>query len=319
MYCGDEEFPFVLTLSARRMEADRTILFADIVNSTGITEAVGDSESRRHFASILGDLSAITQRRKGVVIKTIGDEIMCAFEERTEALTAAIEMQRALALKPALGGIPSAVKIGLHAGPVILENGDVFGDVVNVAARVISMAAGEQVLTTEETLTGTNQHAVPHRSLGRHQVRGRDEPLHLCEVLWRGETAAMTAVAPKLDALPAPEMIFRMGEATHSMTSASNEPLTLGRGNDATFVVDGSSASRAHAKIFRRGSRFYLEDHSTNGTFIKPRQGNPIFVHRDQVQLQGAGGISLGQAVSDDSPAHIEFETAYRERAPIGE
>lgn len=301
------------------MEADRTILFADIVNSTGITEAVGDSVSRRHFASILVELGEITSRLNGVVVKTIGDEIMCAFEQRIEGLTAAVDMQRALATKPALGGIPSAVKIGVHSGPVILEHGDVFGDVVNVAARVISMAAGEQVLTTEETLTGTSQHAVPHRSLGKHQVRGRDEPLHLCEVLWRGETAAMTAVAPKLDALPAPEMIFRMGETTHSMTSTSNDPLTLGRGVECSFVIDGSSASRAHAKIIRRGSRFYLEDHSTNGTFIQPRQGNPIFVHRDQVQLQGAGGISLGEAVSSEAPAHIEFETAYRETTPLGE
>ncbi len=103
------------------------------------------------------------------------------------------------------------------------------------------------------------------------------------------------------------------------MTSTSNEPLTLGRGTDCHFVVDGSSASRAHAKIVRRGSRFYLEDHSTNGTFIQPRQGTPVFVHRDQVQLQGAGGISLGEAVSDVSPAHIEFETAYRDTAPVGE
>jgi adenylate cyclase len=295
------------------MEADRTILFADICNSTGITEAVGDAESRQHFASILGELGDITRRLDGVVVKTIGDEIMCAFERPTDALAAAVDMQRALSIRPPVGGIPSAVKIGVHSGPVILEAGDVFGDVVNVAARVISLAAGEQVLTTGDTLDGTDHGDVPFRSLGNHQVRGRDGELHLCEVMWRGETAAMTAVAPKLDALPTPEIEFRMGDRLISMTANANQPITLGRGEESSFVVPGNSASRAHARIVRRGTRFYLEDHSTNGTYMKPNDGNEIFVHRDEVQLQGAGRIRLGEPVSVKGPLDIEFETVYRD------
>lgn len=299
------------------MEADRTILFADICNSTGITEAVGDVESRRHFATILGRLGEITAESRGLVIKTIGDEIMCSFEAAADALSAAVDMQRALSTMPSLGGIPSAVKIGVHSGPVILEGGDVFGDVVNVAARVISLAAAQQVLTTGDTLERADAAEVPHRSLGHHQVRGRDTELHLLEVLWRGETAALTAVAPKLDSLPTPEMHLRLGGQTIPMTSSTNEPVTLGRGAECSVVVASHSASRAHARVMRRGTRFYLEDHSTNGTYVKPEDGAEIFVHRDQVLLQGSGRIRLGEPISVRGPLDIEFETVYRDsRAP---
>ncbi len=295
------------------MDAERTILFADISNSTGITEAIGDADSRRHFSTILGRLGKIAATHDGVVVKTIGDEIMCAFEEAQSGLHAAIDMQRAMVSQPPIGGIPSAVKIGVHSGPVILENDDVFGDVVNVAARVISLAAAEQLLTSGDTLVGVDPHEIPFRSLGHHQVRGREEELHLCEVLWRGETAAMTAVAPKLDALPTPEMEFRVGDQTASLTATSNEPLTLGRGRECSLVVPGSAASRAHAKVLRRGSRFYLEDHSTNGTYVLPHEGSEIFVHRDQVLLQGSGRIRLGEPLSLRDPEDIEFETVYRD------
>lgn len=293
------------------MEADRTILFADICNSTGITEAVGDAESRRHFSTILTRLGEITSNLGGEVVKTIGDEIMCSFEKPDDALSAAVDMQRALSTMPSVGGIPSAVKIGVHSGPVIIENNDVFGDVVNVAARVISLAASEQVLTTGDTLEQLDVVGVPHRSLGNHQVRGRDTELHLCEVLWRGETAALTAVAPKLDALPTPEMHVRLGQLQIPMTSSTNEPVTLGRGAECSVVVPSSSASRAHARVMRRGTRFYLEDHSTNGTYVKPDEGAEIFVHRDEVILQGTGRIRLGEPVSVPGPLDIEYETVY--------
>ena len=295
------------------MEADRTILFADICDSTGFTETLGDTESRKHIASILDDLAVVTQQQNGVVIKTIGDEIMCAFETPVEGIIAAVAMQRALAGRPYGNGVPSRVKIGVHSGPVILEGGDVFGDVVNVAARVISLAAANQVLTTGQTLDGVDAPDLTFRSLGKHQVRGRDEELDLCEVLWRGETSAMTALAPKLAALPTAELELRMGEQTLSMTKSSSEPSTLGRGGECTFTIPGGSVSREHAKVVRRGSRFYLEDHSANGTYVKPRDGNEIFVHRDEVQLQGAGRIRLGEPLSVPGPLDIGYEVVYRD------
>ena len=302
---------FCVTYLSETMEADRTILFADIVDSTGITEAIGNVASRSFIAEVLDELASITESVGGTVIKTIGDEIMTSFESPMDGISAAVDMQRAVAVRPSVEGNPCRIRIGLHAGSVLMEAGDVFGDVVNVAARVVGLAAGEQVLTTGSTMERVEKDAVPFRSLGVHGVRGRDERLHLCEVLWRGETAQMTVVAPKLERLPAAELHIQLGDQELSLKGDSGDSLSLGRGQECSLVVPSTNASRAHADVLCRGGRFYLDDHSTNGTYVRPDGANEIFVHRDQVQLQGSGLIRLGEPIAIKGPLDIEFRTEY--------
>lgn len=293
------------------MEAERTVLFADVCDSTGIAEALGNVASRSIITEILGKLRVVTEAMNGTVIKTIGDEIMVAFESPMDGIAAAVDMQRAVSAMAPVNGIHARVRIGLHSGKVLLENGDLFGDVVNVSARVVAMAAGEQVLTTGTTIEMIGDGLVPFRSLGVHGVRGRDERLHLCEVLWRGETAQMTVVAPKLDRMPKAELEIRLGDKVLKLKGDAKEALSIGRGAECSLVVPSSSASRAHADVLSRGGRFYLDDHSTNGTYVKPEGANEVFVHRDQALLQGSGLIRLGEPISVKGPLDIEYSTRY--------
>lgn len=293
------------------MEAERTVLFADVCDSTGIAEALGNVASRTIITEILGKLRAATEAVGGTVIKTIGDEIMSAFESPMDGIAAAVDMQRAVSAMLPVNGIHARVRIGLHSGTVLLEGGDLFGDVVNVSARVVNMAAGEQVLTTGTTIEKIAEGLVPYRSLGVHGVKGRDERLHLCEVLWRGETAQMTVMAPKLDRVPNAELEIRLGDHVLSLKGDAKEQLTIGRGAECSLVVPSSSASRAHADLLSRGGRFYLDDHSTNGTYVKPEGANEVFVHRDQALLQGAGLIRLGEPISVKGPLDIEYRIRY--------
>jgi class 3 adenylate cyclase len=291
------------------MEAERTILFADVCDSTGITEALGNVASRSYIAEILDELGAITRSARGTVVKTIGDEIMSAFQAPLDGIAAAVDMQRAVSRMPPLNGIPPRVRIGLHSGSVLLENGDFFGDVVNVSARVVGLAAAEQVLTTATTIEHAGDGLLPHRSLGVHGVKGRDERLHLCEILWRGETAQMTVVAPKLSSMHHAVLVIQLGDQELCLEGSSVDTLTVGRGAECSLVVPSTSASRAHADVVTRGGRFYLEDHSTNGTYVRPDGADEVFVHRDQVHLQGSGLVRLGEPISVKGPLDIEYRT----------
>ena len=291
----------------------RTILFADVCNSTGITEAIGDAESREFIGELLAELSVITEAQGGGVVKTIGDEIMSSFETPLQGISAAVDMQRAINARPPFAGMKTAIRVGLHAGPVIIENDDVFGDVVNVSARIAGLSAADQVLTTLETIQAAGDQALPHRSLGVHGVKGRDEQLNLCEVLWRGETAQMTVVAPKLELGPKPELEIVLGKERRSLESETGSTLSIGRGAECDLVVPIASASRAHANLMCRAGRFYLEDHSTNGTYVRPEGEREMFVHRDQVLLQGAGLIRLGEPIAVKGPLDIEYRTLYQD------
>ena len=291
----------------------RTILFADVCNSTGITEAIGDTESRKLIGELLDELSAITEAQGGAVVKTIGDEIMSSFETPLQGISAAVDMQRAVNARPPISGMKTAIRVGLHSGPVIIEKDDVFGDVVNVSARIAGLSAADQVLTTQETVEAAGDQALPFRSLGVHGVRGREEQLKLCEVLWRGETAQMTVVAPKLDLGPKPELVIVLGQERRSLTGDPGITLSMGRGVECDVVVPIASASRAHANVVCRAGRFYLEDHSTNGTYVRPEGEREMFVHRDQVLLQGSGLIRLGEPIAVKGPLDIEYRTMYQD------
>jgi class 3 adenylate cyclase len=290
------------------MQVDRTILFADVCGSTRLIEALGDDQGWQVIGGVLQELKGVTELFRGTVIKTIGDEILSAFESPLDAISAAVDMQRAMQERTAPHGHPIEIQIGLHAGPVLFEAGDVFGDVVNVAARVTAISAAAQVLTTWHTLAQAQEAGIPTRSLGEHDVKGREERLHLHEILWREETAQLTILAPKIDKDWANRVELRVGDQVQLMSSGSVESLTLGRGARNALVVPDTEASRAHAMISARSGRFYLSDHSTNGTYVLPDGGTEIFIHRDEVLLQGTGSIRLGGAFSETGPVDIRYE-----------
>src|SRR6188508_3364201 len=125
----------------------QTILFADVAGSTRLFETKGDVEARRLCSMVLDALSVICQQYGGRVIKTIGDEIMCTIPTALDGLLAARDMQRKMARDINF----------VRDGPALEENGDVYGDAVNTAARMASLAKREQIVTTASTVTGVDK------------------------------------------------------------------------------------------------------------------------------------------------------------------
>src|SRR5690606_6059905 len=117
-----------------------TILFADVSGSTRLFEQRGDVEARRLIANVLDALTEVASRHGGKVIKTIGDEIMCTFPGAMQGVLAACDMQRRLAHDPEFVKDNLAIRVGLHHGDALVEDGDVYGDAVNTAARMASLA-----------------------------------------------------------------------------------------------------------------------------------------------------------------------------------
>ena len=119
------------------------ILFADISGSTGLYEKLGDERAHKLVSTCISTLSDVIARHNGTIIKTIGDEVMCTFDQAGQAVEAAMDMHKAVSTIPSVSSRKNAspnIRVGLHVGPVIRQEGDVFGDAVNVAARMVSLA-----------------------------------------------------------------------------------------------------------------------------------------------------------------------------------
>jgi class 3 adenylate cyclase len=120
----------------------------------------------------------ITEQHGGRVIKTIGDEVMAIFPEAAQAGRAAVDIQLGIAGMAPVEKVRLGVRIGLHYGSVVERDGDVFGDTVNLSARLTEMASRGQIITSLETVGEAGRPAqarLPQalRDSGEGQGKGR--------------------------------------------------------------------------------------------------------------------------------------------------
>ncbi len=124
----------------------------------------------------------------GVIVKTLGDGMVCEFREPDAAFRAACGMQEATGRVDAKDKGGLKIKVGYTYGPVVLKDRDVFGDTVNVCARLVSLANPRQVLTTRPTVDSLSPDLRGRcRELYATKVRGRQGEVMVCEVLWRAD------------------------------------------------------------------------------------------------------------------------------------
>ncbi len=284
-------------------QEEYTIMFADVVDSTGLYERLGDIEAQYTISQCLGLVQDLVERNKGRVIKTAGDDILCMFDKAEQAIVSACSIHEALAEDDVFEDNEIKMHIGVHSGLGLITEGDVFGDTVNVAARVTSAAKARQILTTRETIERLPKYFdIPERYIDRIAVKGRSEPVELHEILWKG-SGDLTGVMTGLDiARPGSKVLKLRNCGLEFDLLPDTSTFIIGRDLDCNLTINGTMVSRQHAFIEFRRDKFILRDQSTNGTYIRPQQGKAYYVRREETPLLGEGEISLGKLV-DDRPA----------------
>ena len=171
----------------RRHKTLITVLFTDVVGSTSYYDRFGDTAGLAmvHRHAELG--RDVVRKFSGTVVKTIGDSIMAQFPDSKAAVHAAVEMQRRLYELNSDLPDPQRTKlrIGIHCGMGFTKGSDVYGDVVNVAARITKRTGAEQILisrTVHEALAGVTD-VVCHWA-DKCTLDGRSEKEEIFEVSW---------------------------------------------------------------------------------------------------------------------------------------
>ena len=266
------------------------VLFADVVGATGA------------ISHCIGQLRDATASVGGEVIKTMGDELMAVFLTPDAAAAAATRMQLAVHGLPPIGGSRLALRVGFQAGPVIRRDGDVFGDTVNLAARLAEQASRGQILTSRQTaelLTPAMRNST--RRLYSVEMKGKRNTVELCEVLWE-QSADVTDLAVH-EVVPATRLRLRYRGRE---IEAPEGGMTIGRVGDCDLTINDEHASRRHCTIERRQGKFVVHDHSANGTYITIEGEREIVLHREDFVLRGHGWFTLGQP-REQSAESVEF------------
>ena len=297
-----------------RETATLAILFADIAKSTHLYETLGNTTAQNLIGACISCMADVTRKHKGVVIKTIGDEIMSTFPTAMDAVAAGKEMHQAieqLTLPEQPGFSPPNIYVGIQIGPVLKEEGDVFGDAVNVAARMVALAKQRQILTTEETVN-----ALPmdlRRSahcIDRTTIKGKSGEVDIYEIIW--EQHDMTVMLDgSLEDLAIRSRLELSFAGSAFRVDIDRPSATLGRQTHNDIVVNDNRVSRSHARIEYRRGKFVLIDQSTNGTFILIQGKKSVQIKRDEMPLLGSGVIGLGREVTPDSAMAVHFSIKF--------
>jgi class 3 adenylate cyclase len=174
--CGEDAVP---EPDVRLPEGTAIILFADIVDSTALTEQLGDGVFRARASRLDAVMRAGIRECGGTPIegKVMGDGVMAVFNSARQAIDAALRCEAAA------DGTGLALHLGIHAGDVLRERNNVFGGAVNIASRISALAPPGEVLVSDivRGLARTSA-GVAFEDRGDHQLKGIADPVRVFAV-----------------------------------------------------------------------------------------------------------------------------------------
>jgi len=278
----------------------RAILFADVCESTSIYEKIGDARALALINALFKALDKEVNGNGGVIVKTLGDGMVCEFREPDAAFRAACGMQEATARVDAQDKGGLKIKVGYTYGPVVLKDRDVFGDTVNVCARLAALANPSQVLTTHATLSAMSPGLRGRcRELFDTRVRGRTGQLKVCEVLWRADPDVTKVDSTDAEPSAPRTWVLKLTIGGDNFVVHDDAVLRIGRDATNEVVVHTEHASRLHARIFNRDDHFVIADQSSNGTFLMiDGSTREVRLRRSEAVLGERGWIGLGKSTS---------------------
>jgi len=189
------------------------VLLVDLVGSTRVFDQRGNVAGMAYVQRFVDHLSPLITQHGGVLVKTIGDAIMACFESPAAAVRSAVAMQQSIAdANPSLPFLEQLhIRAAVNFGPALLRENDLFGDVVNVAARIEAATAADEILISPSVyrLIEAQPEFAVRQKASAVELKGKAEKLDLYAVLWRPEAQALAAAAPAsspitIVAVPAP-------------------------------------------------------------------------------------------------------------------
>jgi adenylate cyclase len=291
------------------------ILLADISGSTPLYEAVGDAQAQRLVGRELTRLQAAISDAEGVCIRQKGDDVLGYFAQPSKAFRAV----RAMLSRP----INSALRIhgGLHYGQIVLADGDIYGEAVNLTARLAALAnAGEALLSQSFFDQLPPPETACLQPLDRFRLKGVSSPIQIYSLVDDDGGAVQTQIFARPTEPPAASQPWPGASnvtlvLTHqhgSRRCGETESMLIGRSDDCDIVLSRPWISRKHALVTVRDGKVMLEDRSSSGTYVAIGGGHELLLRRETIMLTGNGVISPALHPARPEAEPIRFEVVRR-------
>ncbi len=285
-----------------------SILLADVTGSTSLYDKTSNSEALAQIQNYLGQIRRIVSSEGGNFIHSKGDDVLCTFKEPLGAINAA----RAILTKNQRSNL--TIHAGLHHGEIIKTEDDIYGDCVNVCARLASLANPGEVLLSQlfvDQLSKPQQGSL--RVLDDIKFKGKDEAIRVYSMQAEStsqhtEVGVLTFVSGDIGSGVEPEVIVELTYKGQVYSSSESSSVTIGRSDENDLVVAQPWVSRQHATISVMRNKAQLVDRSSGGTYITMGKNPELPALRETVLLIGSGTISPTLSTSSRKAEIIQFK-----------
>ncbi len=286
----------------------RAYLFVDLRGFTEHVDRRGATDAVTLLTRYREAVRAVVARHAGSEVRTEGDSFYLTFRLASDALVAALELQRSLGDSSA--GPAIAAGIGIHAGETVPFDGAYVGSAVNISARVCGVARAGEIVTTATVRELTRSVVDAHwERMGDRALKGVDERIALYRVSDRGTTAGRRAAERRGLRRPAPALGPRVVAAVVALVAvlALAASMIVGKGPNA--VSPDASGDRAGASSSVGTPRGSADDRVTA---LRSRLPPSIAGGCAERPVSGAGEAALTCAVPGQSePSEFEIDWFY--------
>ena len=294
-----------------REERTVAVLIADVCGSTPLYESSGSLKALDLIADCLDNISRVVETQGGAVLRSKGDDVLCTFPDAGSAVRAATHMMDGQA------GSPLEIHVGINYGPVVHDRGGIFGDVVNIAGRMQSLAKPGEIITTEavyEQLSVEERHQI--RLLDSQTVKGKSKPMNIYAVFkddtqvtyYVGDDGKHTVHPNVVYDATGPKVNVTLEFGDRRIVRTDGGPaFHIGRAESCDLIIDEPCVSREHAVLAVRRGKVLLTDMSSTGTWVAEAEGDPVLLRRDVMQIASDGVISLGLRPKKNGPTLIAY------------
>jgi predicted ATPase/class 3 adenylate cyclase len=292
-------------------EGTVTVLSTDLVGSTLLNQRLGDAAA----TAVERELAALAQeqveKQRGVVIKDTGDGLMVAFQSARRAVACAQEIQRAIARRNrGQTDVVVQLRVGLHTGEVLTEDGGLHGETLIIAKRIetVAPAGGIFASDTVHGVLGTARSELQDR--GEFSLKGIDVPWHLWEVPWEtGEVSGVLAGRERTPFVGRAQERARLLQAVERARSGTGTLMLIGgeAGVGKSRLVEEAAAEA------RRLGLMVLTGHCVDQQGAPPYL--PTIEHLEEAARQGSPE-TFRQALGENAPEIAKLMPKLRVRYP---
>lgn len=260
----------------------------DVVGSVDLFAATSDVEATNEIQSTIAKWSAAVTESNGRVVKHLGDGLLCLFDDVQDACSCLSKIKQ----------IPTDTRLsphaGLHAGEVVMHDNDVFGQAINLAARLASYAAPGEIVASQQAVDAMPEDARSQtRFLTNVTPKGFTRHVPVYQFVCNDPNLTqITATQPP--EMAANKCLHLSYKERAIELSSSLAKFTIGRELSNDLCIDGELISRQHVTIRFESGNFMISDHSTNGTWLSRTSGQLRALMRETRTLRDNGFFTLG-------------------------